>query len=189
MLSSSVMRIIEAVLSALSNLKPAIGSFKMRVRTFFIVIILVGTQNLVLGSELPPTISLETLSQEIANKIVVASVAECSRRGYMVSAAVVGRDGNLQAFLRNPYSGPHTILVSQRKAYSSATLQARTSEMESRPDLSYAPGILLIVGGVPIEFNGKFYGGVAVAGAKPEIDEKCADAGIAAVKDILDFVE
>jgi len=161
----------------------------MRIRILSIVIILVGTQSLAKGSELPPTLLLETLSQEIANKIVVASVAECSRRGFMVSAAVVGRDGNLQAFLRNPYSGPHTILVSQRKAYSSATLQARTSEMKSRPDLSYAPGILLIVGGVPIKFNGKFYGGVAVAGAKPEVDEICADAGIAAVKDILDFVE
>ena len=141
------------------------------------------------ASELPPTVMLESLSPDIANKIVVASVAECFERGYMVSAAVVGRDGNLLAFLRNPYSGPHTILVSQRKAYSAATLQNRTSEMKSRPDLNYAPGILLIVGGVPIKSNGKFYGGVAVAGAKPEIDEICADAGIAAVKEILDFVE
>jgi uncharacterized protein GlcG (DUF336 family) len=102
---------------------------------------------------------------------------------------VVGRDGGLLAFLRNPYSGPHTILVSQRKAYSAATLQARTSEMKRRPDLSFAPGILLIVGGVPIRANGRFFGGVAVSGAQPEIDEKCAEAGIAAVKDILEFVE
>ena len=93
------------------------------------------------------------------------------------------------AFLRDPYAGPHTILVSQRKAYSAATLQARTSQMKSRPDLSFAPGILLIVGGVPIKFNGRFYGGVAVAGARPEIDEQCADAGIEAIKDIMEFVE
>lgn len=161
----------------------------MSARILSIIFILIGTQSLASASELPPTLLLESLSPEIANKIVVASVAECSSRGYLVSAAVVGRDGNLQAFLRNPYSGPHTILVSQKKAYSSATLRARTSEMKSRPDLSYAPGILLIVGGVPLKFNGKFYGGVAVAGASPEVDEICADAGIAAVKDILDFVE
>ena len=161
----------------------------MSTRIFSIILFLMVTQNLANASELPPTLLLESLSPEIANKIVVASVAECSRRGFLVSAAVVGRDGNLQAFLRNPYSGPHTILVSQKKAYSSATLRARTSEMKSRPDLNYAPGILLIVGGVPLKFNGKFYGGVAVAGARPEVDEICADAGIAAVKDILDFVE
>ena len=161
----------------------------MRRQFFSIICLLLGSFNLAKAVELPPTVLLESLSPDIANEIVVASVAECFDRGYMVSAAVVGRDGNLLAFLRNPYSGPHTILVSQRKAYSAATLQSRTSEMKSRPDLNYAPGILLIVGGVPIKFNGKFYGGVAVAGAKPEVDEICADAGIAAVKDIFDFVE
>lgn len=33
----------------------------------------------------------------------------------------------------------------------------------------------------------KFYGGVAVAGADPEIDEKCALAGIKAVEETLGF--
>ena len=161
----------------------------MRKQVFTIICLLLASSGPAKASELPSTISLESLSPDLANKVVVASVADCFERGYMVSAAVVGRDGNLLAFLRNPYSGPHTILVSQRKAYSAATLRARTSEMKSRPDLNYAPGILLIVGGVPIESNGKFYGGVAVAGAKPEVDEICAEAGIDAVKEILDFVE
>ena len=102
---------------------------------------------------------------------------------------MVGRDGNLLAFLRNPLSGPHTVLVSQRKAFSAATLQAPTSAMKSRPDLRFAPGILLIVGGVPISVAGKFYGGAAVAGAEPEIDEKCAQAGVAAVQEILEFAD
>lgn len=161
----------------------------MSTRILIILTMLVANQGHARSDDLPPTLPLEVISSEIANKIVVASVEECTRLGFLVSAAVVGRDGNLLAFLRNPYSGPHTILVSQRKAYSSATLRARTSDMKSRPDLNYAPGILLIVGGVPISFNGKFYGGVAVAGAKPEVDEICAEAGISAVKDILEFVE
>ena len=59
----------------------------------------------------------------------------------------------------------------------------------SRTDLNFAPGMLLIVGGVPISFNGHFYGGVAVSGAPPETDEKCAQAGIDAVSDVMDFVE
>ena len=33
--------------------------------------------------------------------------------------------------------------------------------------MSFAPDILLIVGGVPINFAGNFYGGVGVAGARP----------------------
>ena len=61
--------------------------------------------------------------------------------------------------------------------------------MAARSDLSFAPDILLIVGGVPIKFSGNFYGGVAVAGAKPEIDEEFAKAGIKSVTNIMDFTE
>lgn len=137
----------------------------------------------------PPVLSLKSLAAETANRIAVAAVADCGKRGYKVAAAVVGRDGNLLAFLRHPLAGPHTIAVSQQKAYSSASLQAPTSAMKSRPDLSFAPGILLIVGGVPIEVGGTFYGGVGVAGADPEADERCAEAGIDAVKDALEFAQ
>jgi uncharacterized protein GlcG (DUF336 family) len=106
-----------------------------------------------------------------------------------VSAAIVDRAGNLAAFLRNPLSGPHTIKVAQRKAFSSATLQAPTSQMSSRADLSFAPGILLIVGGVPINVGGNFYGGVAVAGAEPKIDEECAQTGVDAITETLEFAD
>lgn len=141
------------------------------------------------AADIDPTIQLRLLSPEIANKIVVAAVEDCTKKGWKVSAAVVDRNGNLAAFLRNPLSGPHTVKVSQAKAYSSATLAAPTSQMSSRPDLNFAPDILLIVGGVPIEFGGHFFGGVAVAGADPAEDEKCAQSGIDAVADILDFIQ
>jgi uncharacterized protein GlcG (DUF336 family) len=134
-----------------------------------------------------PTVTLHSISPELATKAVVTAVADCAKRGFSVAAAVVGREGNLLAFLRSPLSGPHTILTSQQKAYTAATLRARTSQMQARPDLSFAPGILLIVGGVPISGAGKFYGGVAVAGADPAIDEKCAEAGLAAIQEMLDL--
>ncbi|MFT5217881.1 MAG: hypothetical protein ACI9LO_003441 [Planctomycetota bacterium] len=136
-----------------------------------------------------PTLTLRSLAPPIAHQMVFAAVDDCSRRGYKVSAAVVDRHGNLAAFLRDPLSGPHTIEVSQRKAYSSASLQTATSQMAGRTDLSFAPGILLIVGGLPIEFGGNFYGGVAVSGAEPEIDEACAQAGIDAVADAIEFAD
>lgn len=137
----------------------------------------------------PVAVSVKVLASHVANAIVVAAVNECSKRGFKVSSAVVGRDGNLQAYLRDPLAGPHTILISQRKAYSAAALQAPTSQMAARQDLNYAPGILLIVGGVPISVGGVFYGGVAVAGADPEVDEQCAQAGIDAVAEALEFAQ
>ena len=143
----------------------------------------------VFAAEKLPTVRLRVLASHIANKIVTEAVNDCATRGYLVSAAVVDRNGNLSAFLRNPLSGPHTIKVSQSKAYTSATLRADTSQMGTRSDLSFAPNILLIVGGVTINFSGIFYGGVAVSGAKPDIDEECAKAGLEAVADIMDFVD
>ena len=141
-------------------------------------------------TEKDPTVHLRLLNSQIVHQIVSAAVEDCTQKGYLVSAAVVDRNGNLVAFLRNPLSSPHTIKVSQRKAFSSASLRTKTSEIANRrSDLNYAPDILLIVGGVPIQFNGIFYGGVAVAGAPPEIDEKCAQAGIDEVSEIMEFAD
>jgi len=134
-------------------------------------------------------VELRGLSHQVAHGIVLAAVEDCAKRGYNVSASVVDRHGNLAAFLRNPLSGPHTVEVSQRKAFTSATTKVSTQALSSRQDLNFAPGMLLIVGGVPIRFNGHFYGGAAVAGAPPEVDEQCAEAGIEAVSGIMDFVE
>jgi len=140
-------------------------------------------------AETSPVVSIKTLAPHIANKMVVSAVSYCTKKGYKVSSSVVGRDGNLLAFLRNPLSGPHTIRVSERKAYTAASLQAATSQMQSRSDLSFAPGILLIVGGVPITVGGQFYGGIAVAGADPKVDEECAKHGIQSIIDELEFVD
>ncbi len=150
---------------------------------------LILTSQVVYSEEPTPTVQLRTLAPHIAHQMVFAAVEDCTKRGYKVSAAVVDRNGNLAAFLRNPLSGPHTIKVSQRKAFTSSTLQAATSQVKDRPDLNFAPDILLIVGGLPIDFGGNFYGGVAVAGADVESDEKCARAGIEAVADIMEFAD
>jgi uncharacterized protein GlcG (DUF336 family) len=161
-------------------------------RTLILLVILVSISLLsasAYGEEQQSTIQLRILAPHMAHKIVLAAVNECTKRGFKVSAAVVDRNGNLAAFLRNPLSGPHTIEVSQRKAFSAASLQAATSQMASRTDLSFAPGILLIVGGVPINFGGVFYGGVAVAGAEVEVDEECAQAGLEAISETMEFAE
>jgi len=148
---------------------------------------MLGLSASALAENSPVTIKLKALSHPIANKMVVASLEECTKRGFNVAASVVGRNGDLLAFLRNPLSGPHTETVSQRKAYSAATFQTSTREMQSRTDLSFAPKILLIRGGVPVNIGGVFYGGIAVAGASPEVDELCAEAGIAAVQEQILF--
>lgn len=136
-----------------------------------------------------PTIQAKYLSPELSHKMVYTAVESCARKGYKVAAAVVNRDGTLAAFLRNPLAGPHTEEVSQRKAYSSATFQTTTKAMAENLDIKFASKILLVQGGVPISIAGHFYGAIAVSGAEAEDDEVCAQAGIDAIAEILEFAE
>ena len=156
-------------------------------RTFMInILILISTQ---LWAEDTLIFKTQTLTHELANKAVLASVNECSKLGYKVSAALIGRQGNLIAFVRHPLSGPHTIDVSKKKAFTASSLQAITGGQlqKQRPDLNFAPGILLIQGALPINVAGYFYGGIAVAGADTQTDEDCAKKGLEVIVDILEF--
>lgn len=152
-----------------------------------IVIILACSGNVTAETAL--TIKTQLLTHGIANNAVTAAVNECTKRGYKVSAAITGRDGNLLAFVRHPLSGPHTIEVSQRKAWTASTLQSPTGAQiqKERPDLNFAPGILLIEGAQPVNIAGHFYGGIAVAGADTKTDDACAKHGLAVINDALEF--
>ena len=136
-------------------------------------------------------INLHALTHPIANKAVAAAVDKCTRRGFKVAAAVTGRDGNLLAFTRHQLAGPHTIAVSQQKAFTAATLQSATGAQlqKDRPDLNFAPGILLIQGAQPITVGGRFYGGIAVAGADTQTDEECAKHGLSIINDAVEFAD
>jgi uncharacterized protein GlcG (DUF336 family) len=137
------------------------------------------------------TIDSKLMSHELAGNAVLSAVNECSKRGFKVTAAVTGRDGNLLAFVRHPLAGPHTIEVSQKKAYTASSLQSATGAQlqKERPDLNFAPGILLIQGAQPINVAGHFYGGIAVAGADTGTDEECARHGLAVITEALEFAE
>ncbi|WP_455210803.1 GlcG/HbpS family heme-binding protein [Kaarinaea lacus] len=141
-----------------------------------------------------PFIETRTLSAGLANTAVLAAFNDCSKRGFHVAVALSARDGNLQAFMRSPLAGPHTVEVSQRKAYTAATYQASTLSMMQREELKFSPGVLLLGGGLPIRIGGHFYGSIAVSGAPAEkisgdVDEQCAQSGINAIRDVIEFHE
>lgn len=150
------------------------------------ILLLTSTQTL---AEEALTFNSQLLTHSLANKAVIASVKECSKRGHKVSAAILGRQGNLIAFVRHPLAGPHTIAVSQKKAFTASSLQVTTGIQlqKERPDLNFAPGILLIQGALAINIAGYFYGGIAVAGADTQTDEDCAKKGLEVISDILEF--
>ena len=145
-----------------------------------------------LMAEQPPVVTTKALNAHTANHAAMAAYQECSTRGFHVAVAVTDRQGRLLSFVRSPLSGPHTIKVSKRKAFTAATYRAATSSMMDRKHLARPPGVLLLGGGLPIEIGGEFYGAIAVSGAPAEktpgdVDEACARAGIDAISEEIEF--
>jgi len=144
-----------------------------------------------------PYVQARALTPAIANKAVTVAEAECSKLGYQVAVALVDRGGNLQAFLRNPRAGSHTVDVGLAKAKTSASFKTSTMDLMTNPrleHLNYAPGVLLLGGGVPVQIGGHFYGAIGVSGAPAEkragdIDDACARAGIDAIREAVEFAE
>jgi uncharacterized protein GlcG (DUF336 family) len=144
----------------------------------------------------------KTLSAELANQAAWGAINICREKGYSVAAAVVDRGGNLQAYLRDRFAGPHTTETAIRKAWTSNSFRQSTADLadmlkrgEIPNQVQHNPGALLVGGGVVIEAKGQIIGGIGVAGAPPgksekdSIDDACAQGGIDAIREALEFAD
>lgn len=141
------------------------------------------------------TVSYKTLSPELALELARATLADCQKRGFQVAVAVVDRFGNPQVMLRDRFAGAHTAPTATGKAWTAATFRTSTTELNtiSQPGMPQAglrnlPNVVMIGGGISVEATGSLLGAVGVSGAPGgDADEACAKAGLAAIKDKLDF--
>jgi len=126
----------------------------------------------------------------LANKAAAAALERCTKEGYRVSVAVVDRDGVLTAFMRGDGAGPHTVSSSSRKAYTAASLRRSTGALAEAVAKQPAieglrqmdPNILILGGGLPIEFGREVVGGIGVGGSPgAQLDEGCAKAGLESI--------
>jgi uncharacterized protein GlcG (DUF336 family) len=137
----------------------------------------------------------KVLPLEMAQTIAQGVVERCRADGFHVSVTVIDASGLLKAFLRDEGTGPHTIDLSRRKAYTALTFASRwnTSGEAAKawgstlgspmPNIEGATGV---AGGVPIRVGKDVIGAVGVSGAVGgDKDEACANAGIAKVADKL----
>lgn len=140
-------------------------------------------------------VSSRSLSMELASQLAMAAARHCTKQGYQVAVAVTDRSGKLQAFIKNPLAGSHTIDVAILKAATSASFQTPTIDMMQGFDaLRDAPGVLLVGGGVPVRIGGHNYGAVGVSGAPAkkrtgDVDHECGQAGIDAIREAIEFAE
>ncbi len=143
----------------------------------------------------PATFSLKALTPETALKAAQAALAKCRADGYQVAVAVVDRSGLEQVMLRDRFAGAHTPEAAANKAWTAVSFRTNTTDLmkNSQPG-SPASGVrhwsrvAVVGGGLMIEAGGSIVAGIGVSGAPGgDADDVCANAGIKAIADSLEF--
>jgi uncharacterized protein GlcG (DUF336 family) len=135
------------------------------------------------------------LSPEAALQAAQAALASCRESGYQVAVGVTDRSGTPIVVLRDRYAGPHTPETATRKAYTSASfrmssgaLAEATQTGKATSGIRHLNHVLALGGGLPIEAAGSLIGAIGISGAPGgDADEACAQAGIDAIQENLDF--
>lgn len=141
------------------------------------------------------TYSAKFMSVETALKAAQAALTNCRKAGFQVAVAVVDRLGTVQVVLRDRYAGAHTPDVATSKAWTAASFKQSTTTLaiETQPGkpmsgIRQQPKVLAAGGGLPINAGGTLFGAIGVSGAPGgDADDTCANAGIKAIADDLEF--
>ena len=141
------------------------------------------------------TFTVKLLTPETAVKAVRAALEDCRKRGYQVAVAVVDRSGVAQALMRDRFAGPHTVQTAINKGYTAISFRSDTLEFARMTQagtpssgIRMMPNVAAVGGGVNIASGGTTVGAIGVSGAPTgEADDACAKAGIAAIRDELEF--
>lgn len=110
-----------------------------------------------------------------AQAIATAAAAEAESLGMPVALAVVDHRCSIVLAIRLD-GAKHTSLTIARSKAEAAAMAAKETEYLIHPD-----GLASLAGGVPIYLSGRVAGGVGVYGAQPDVNERVARAGLAAL--------
>ena len=141
------------------------------------------------------THTIKLLTPETALKAAQAALKKCRDGGFQVTVAVVDRMGVTQVLLRDRYAGPHTTDMARSKAYTAVSFRTNTTELadatqagKPQSGVRHLPGVAALGGGLMIEAGGALLGAIGVSGAPGgKEDDGCAAAGIAAIRDDIEF--
>ncbi len=138
------------------------------------------------AQEMKPFLTLKT-SKAMAEAAEQKAIA----MGIKVHIAIVDDGGNLKYYLRQDGAPLVAEKISQMKAFTAVAMEKSTAEVgeiskEETPGIELVPNLIKFGGGIPIKnAKGQILGGIGVSGASKEEDATCAQAGLDAVKALL----
>jgi len=137
---------------------------------------------------MPNTFTKNSVSADLAAKMVEAAVAKAKAIGVPQVVAILDESGLLKAFCRMDGTPLISIEVAQNKAYTAllgAPSQDFFNRIKENPALlagvPHIPRIVTFGGGLPIRIDGAVVGGIGVSGGSVEQDIECAQAGLDAL--------
>ena len=137
----------------------------------------------------------KSIAPDVAYELARAALQQCRKDGYQVAVVVLDRFGTPLVVLRDRFAPPAALDIANGKAWTAVTFTRDTADFVKgikdgslSADLAKMPKVTPLVGGIVVQGGGSTLGSVGVAGAPGgDKDEACAKAGLAAVRDKLDF--
>ena len=142
------------------------------------------------------SITYKSLDPDVAFDLARAALQQCRKDDYQVAVVVMDRFGRPLVELRDRFAGVLALELANGKAWTAVNFARNTSDLvaalksgDLAPAIATLPKVTMVSGGLIIEAGGSLLGSVGVAGAQGggARDEACIRAGIAAVRDKLDF--
>jgi glc operon protein GlcG len=128
----------------------------------------------------------KTLNLAAVKTMVAAAEAEAGKRNVEVTLCIVDESGNLLFFQKADRAPLNTIQFAQKKArhsaaYKSPSKNGADAVKKGNLEVLAFPDFFPNQGGLPIQVDGQTIGAIAASGAKSEIDEAIAQAGLDAL--------
>jgi len=157
--------------------------FAVSPRALKLLVLFVGLVTTISRAELP---TKKYLNLAAIKTMVAGAEAEAQRLHVEVTICIVDDSGNLLFLQKADAASINTIVWAQKKArhaafYRSPTKDAADTLKKGNLDVLAFPDYFPNQGGLPILVDGQILGGIAASGAKSEIDEAVAQAGLDAL--------
>jgi glc operon protein GlcG len=157
--------------------------FVVSPRVLKLLVLIVGLVAPLSRAELP---TKKYLNLAAIKTMVAGAEAEAQRLHVEVTICIVDDSGNLLFLQKADAASINTIVWAQKKArhaafYRSPTKDAADTLKKGNLDVLAFPDYFPNQGGLPILVDGQILGGIAASGAKSEIDEAVAQAGLDAL--------